>query len=477
MYKIALVLIISLFFASFTIGQQRRSDVILPFSNSWVFTLEGGLTVGYTDYSKQKINGAIYGGVEYYFSRAMKHVLGIKVFGGGQRISGEDDRRAAITNDGIRNPLSPSFEDEMYILGVAGIYSYSIGNKYFPFVQIGGSYLILINPKDANGNKLPGLTQKLYDRSVPSFDMNLGAKIVLTDKVSLSISGGLHITGTDYLDDIASGDKNDLYFTGLIGVSVSPFGPADSDDDGILNEYDACPDEKEDIDGFEDYDGCPDYDNDSDGIPDTEDNCPLSPEDFDGFADSDGCADVDNDLDGILDIGDECPDVAEDIDGFLDEDGCPDPDNDSDGIPDVNDECPNQPETPNGFEDQDGCPDQVDVVSVNRITIFGEEIFYEGTSNIKPEGVERLNEVFETLRFERDSKWRIEGHMDSQGSEQFIRRISSERAETVKNYLVSLGISSDRFTTYGMSDDYPIGDNTTREGRSKNRRIEIIREF
>ncbi|MGD8305760.1 MAG: OmpA family protein [Ignavibacteria bacterium] len=477
MNKIVVVLMISFILTIAVNGQQSSRDVVHPYSNSWVFTLEGGLTLGFSDYSKSKIDGLILGGIEYYFKRTTHHIFGIKVFGGGQRISGEDDRTAVSTSDGIRNPLSPVFVNEMYILGIAGIYSYAIEDKYFPFIQMGGSYLLQINPKDENGVKLPGLRQGLYDRNVLVLDLNVGAKILLNEKISILFSTGIHITGTDYLDDIATGDVEDHYLTGLLGVSISPFGPGDSDDDGILNEFDACPDQKEDVDGFEDEDGCPDLDNDSDGIPDAEDNCPSSPEDFDGYADSDGCADPDNDLDGILDIGDECPDVAEDIDGFLDEDGCPDADNDADGIPDVIDDCPNQAETPNGFEDNDGCPDQFDVVSVKRITIYGEEIFYANTSAIKPEGIERLNQVVETISFERDSKWRIEGHMDSQGSEQFIRRVSLDRAEAVRDYLVSKGLSADRFTLYGMSDDYPIGDNTTAEGRSKNRRIEIIREF
>jgi outer membrane protein OmpA-like peptidoglycan-associated protein len=364
----------------------------------------------------------------------------------------------------------------MYILGVSGIYSYSIEDKYFPFLQIGGSYLIWINPKDEAGIKLPGVKQRLYDRFSPEFDLNIGAKVILNEKVSISFSTGIHITGTDYIDDIATGNNKDFYVTSLLGIAISPFGPGDSDEDGILDEFDACPDEKEDFDGFEDEDGCPDYDNDFDGIPDIDDNCPLSAEDFDGFADSDGCADPDNDLDGILDINDECPDIAEDIDGYLDQDGCPDPDNDGDGIPDNVDECPNKAETLNGFEDQDGCPDQINIASINRITMLGADIFYANTATIKPEGVARLNEAFETINHEPDSKWRIEGHMDSQGSEQFIRKISFDRAEAVKDYLVSRGISADRFALYGMSDDFPVGDNTNPEGRNLNRRIEIIRE-
>ena len=169
--------------------------------------------------------------------------------------------------------------------------------------------------------------------------------------------------------------------------------PEDSDKDGIPDDFDKCPNDPEDKDGFEDADGCPDPDNDGDGLPDDQDKCPNQAEDKDGFEDTDGCPDPDNDRDGIPDAQDKCPnqpetrngyqdddgcpDVAdsdgdgipedkdkcpkekEDKDGFEDEDGCPDPDNDKDGIPDVKDKCPNQPETRNGVQDDDGCPDSL----------------------------------------------------------------------------------------------------------------------
>jgi OmpA-OmpF porin, OOP family len=99
-------------------------------------------------------------------------------------------------------------------------------------------------------------------------------------------------------------------------------------------------------------------DSDKDGITDDKDKCPNEPEDMDGFEDTDGCPDYDNDLDGIYDSQDKCPNEAEDFDGFEDSDGCPDTDNDKDGIPDSLDKCPNNPETVNGYKDDDGCPDE-----------------------------------------------------------------------------------------------------------------------
>jgi outer membrane protein OmpA-like peptidoglycan-associated protein len=469
------VVVFTLFLSVSLFAQVVHAGKILPFSNSLVFTIEGGFTAGYTDYTNTKIKGSLRGAAEYYFLRSSKNIFGLKLFGGGQQVGGTDDRPSIGTKDGIRDPLPPIYRTDMFILGAAISYSYSIEDQYFPFLQMGISNL-WFSPKDENGVRLEGNSLKLYDKTSFVFDTELGIKFLLSSIVSLNFALGIHMTDTDYIDDIATGNSNDFYYTGLVGISIFPFGPKDSDNDGIHDEFDACPNEAEDFDGFEDDDGCPDYDNDFDGIPDTEDNCPLSAEDFDGFADSDGCPDPDNDLDGIIDTYDKCPDQAEDKDGFLDQDGCPDLDNDSDGILDVDDECPNKPETVNGFEDQDGCPDQINMVSIERITLSGKDIFYAGSANIKPEGVSKLNEALEIINHEPNSKWRIEGHMDSQGSEQFIRKVSYDRALAVRDFFTSRGLPSERFTVYGMSDDYPIGNNTNEEGRQKNRRIEIIKE-
>jgi uncharacterized repeat protein (TIGR01451 family) len=67
--------------------------------------------------------------------------------------------------------------------------------------------------------------------------------------------------------------------------------PSDRDRDRIFDMADACPDEAEDFDAFEDEDGCPDLDNDKDKIVDASDKCPNEAEDIDGYEDEDGCKD------------------------------------------------------------------------------------------------------------------------------------------------------------------------------------------
>jgi outer membrane protein OmpA-like peptidoglycan-associated protein len=70
-----------------------------------------------------------------------------------------------------------------------------------------------------------------------------------------------------------------------------PLDNKDSDNDGIVDRLDKCPNEREDLDLNDDTDGCPDLDDDADGIADTKDKCPLKPETMNGIADDDGCPD------------------------------------------------------------------------------------------------------------------------------------------------------------------------------------------
>jgi hypothetical protein len=106
----------------------------------------------------------------------------------------------------------------------------------------------------------------------------------------------------------------------------------DHDQDSVPAAQDLCPEDAEDVDGFEDHDGCPDPDNDGDGILDAQDQCPNEPEDFDTQADDDGCPDPDDDGDGVPDVQDLCPHEQEDGIGAFPQDGCSLPDRERWGL-------------------------------------------------------------------------------------------------------------------------------------------------
>ncbi len=214
-------------------------------------------------------------------------------------------------------------------------------------------------------------------------------------------------------------------------------------------------------------------DTDGDGIPDSVDKCPNEPEDKDGFQDDDGCPDLDNDGDGIPDSADKCPNEPEDKDGFQDDDGCPDPDNDGDGILDKDDKCPNEPETVNGYQDQDGCPDEVPE-AVKKFTGVIKGINFKTNSAKITKGSHRiLDKAVQVLNDYPDVKLEISGHTDNVGKEEYNKELSQKRAESVMEYMVSKGISSDRLTAVGYGMDKPLTSNKTRADRAKNRRTEF----
>lgn len=248
----------------------------------------------------------------------------------------------------------------------------------------------------------------------------------------------------------------------------------DNDGDSINDMEDRCPDLAEDLDGFEDQDGCPDLDNDQDGIPDVEDRCPNEPEDFDGEEDNDGCPDLvkDSDNDGVPDDLDRCPLQAEDIDNFADDDGCPDLDNDLDGIPDASDQCPNAPETFNGVDDEDGCPDEK--VIEQRFVLKG-VTFESGSAALTPDSYPVLDEAVRSLMAYPEVRIEIRGYTDSSGKASSNMALSQRRADAVKQYMVNAGVDPQRMIAKGYGEENPIATNSTPAGRAENRRIEFVR--
>jgi OOP family OmpA-OmpF porin len=247
----------------------------------------------------------------------------------------------------------------------------------------------------------------------------------------------------------------------------------DSDRDDIPDNVDKCPNEPEDRDGFQDTDGCPDPDNDGDGIPDAQDKCPDQPEDKDGFQDADGCPDPDNDGDGIPDAQDKCPDQPEDKDGFQDADGCPDPDNDGDGVPDAQDKCPTELETKNGYQDDDGCPDELPAAVKKFTGVIKGINFKVNSADIQKSSFKLLGNAAKVMKEYGDLRMEISGHTSSEGDPAKNMKLSQDRSDAVRAYLISGGIAADRIISIGFGSDKPIADNKTKPGREQNRRIEF----
>lgn len=209
--------------------------------------------------------------------------------------------------------------------------------------------------------------------------------------------------------------------------------PADTDNDGIDNKIDKCPDEP----GVQKYNGCP--------VPDT-------------------------DGDGMNDEADMCPTVK----GVVEFNGCPIPDSDGDGINDAEDKCITEP----GTKENNGCPEikQETIVKMieEKITFATRNIYFNARfDQFTKSSIVSLDEIVKVF-FEHPSlNWEIIGHTDSTGNVEMNLKLSKQRAESVKKYLTDHGIDASRLITSGYGSANPLQSNQTFEGRRLNRRVEL----
>lgn len=87
-----------------------------------------------------------------------------------------------------------------------------------------------------------------------------------------------------------------------------------------------------------------------------------------------------------------------------------------------------------------------------------------------------INYVAEMMKKHSELSFIIEGHTDSDGQDDFNQKLSEQRANTVKNTLVELGIDASRLTCAGYGESRPVSDNTTPEGKAANRRVEFVKQ-
>jgi len=107
--------------------------------------------------------------------------------------------------------------------------------------------------------------------------------------------------------------------------------------------------------------------------------------------------------------------------------------------------------------------------------IYGIE-FDIGKAKIRPESEKVLRDVLSLLQAQPDWKMRIEGHTDSTGTKTGNQALSQQRAAAVVAWLAQNGVPRTQLTAAGMGDTKPIADNSTEQGRARNRRVELVKQ-
>jgi OOP family OmpA-OmpF porin len=107
------------------------------------------------------------------------------------------------------------------------------------------------------------------------------------------------------------------------------------------------------------------------------------------------------------------------------------------------------------------------------VTILQGVNFEFDSARLRPNAIEILDEAVLVLEHRKNIDVDIMGHTDSIGTKQYNQGLSERRAKSVYDFFVSKGIAADRLTTEGFGETKPIASNKTREGRAKNRRVEL----
>jgi outer membrane protein OmpA-like peptidoglycan-associated protein len=392
-------------------------------------------------------------GLGRYFGKGLSADLGVNF-----------NKISILGNDEEYNP-----GDWMYFAADASL-KYNIldalQKKYWiaPFVKLGAAYNILDEDSYASANGGVGIDFALHE------NINLTVQSLYKHSLDNSLAP---------------------LFQHNLGLTVK-FGGKDTDNDGVYDKDDACPE----VFGLEEFAGCPDTD--GDGIKDSDDQCPevAGPVEFNGCPDQDGdgvldkddaCPEVkgtpanngcpDSDGDGVVDKKDDCPKVA----GASANKGCPWPDTDGDGILDKDDKCPKVA----GLAEENGCPASKEKIEQEakqkiykeietKIDTQGDIIYFNTSrSNIKRSERNKLDKWATIIKNYNTVNFLISGHADSEGPDDFNQKLSDSRANNVLKYLVKNGVEAGQLTTVGYGENQPAADNNTQKGKAKNRRVEI----
>lgn len=474
--KFTLLLLVVLIITPASFGQNA--------DNKWGFGVNGGVMLYNGDYGKEFFRVDQGYAVGASLSRYLNPSFDLMLHFFYDLVDLDDP-------NGLDPVTQLNFAADIYDFNILAKYKFNNGYIFkeeallAPFLVggIGGIYY------DTEGYGEDGV---LDDSGVtPNLYGGFGINLRLASWMNFGVMSGFAYPFTDMIDGFEGEDhpeppntSNDVFQENSVYFNFTPGKAKDTDNDGVPDRKDECPDTPEGV--MVDENGCP-IDTDKDGVPDYQDDCPSVP----GLKELKGCPDTDGD--GIPDKDDDCPDVA----GPAIHNGCPD--TDGDGVPDKDDRCPN---TPKGVEvdrfgcpvdrDRDGiidseddCPDVPGVAELNGcpydvgtlMTKYGlnnqKVLFDFDKFELKSDGMNTLNSIANALKNHDGFGVELSGYTDYIGTDEYNMKLSEKRVNSAADYLVGKGVQRTQIKTMFFGEDNPVDDNKTKEGRAQNRRVDF----
>jgi len=343
------------------------------------------------------------------------------------------------------------------------VYTFDKASSVIPFLKVGAGFENMSEDSVENENGFfldagAGLKVPFTDTLAFKLETIYMLKDIADErKGNLVILAGLSFGFGDTADKAAPVQKEEPKEEAKSTPVIVAVVDGDEDNDGILNSLDECP--RTPTNQTVDSKGCfLDADDDNDGILNTFDSCLATK--AGAKVDTNGCIiDGDDDNDGVYNASDRC--TATKIGVEVDASGCS-VDNDNDGVKNSIDQCANS--VTGEPVDENGCAKSINLNIV----------FENGSSRINRTSQANIQRAADFLRKNPSYSAKIVGHSDSVGKASSNKALSLKRANSVKGAIIAKGINANRLSASGMGEENPVADNSTKEGRAQNRRIEAL---
>ncbi len=317
-------------------------------------------------------------------------------------------------SSGSDNRFDPDgFNTHLYTIAAGGIYSYQFSDAVAPYIFAGLKYL-RFNPKDNDGNTLPNNSAEMYDRNTFNVAFEFGLRYRLSDEIfGYSSLTPLNITN-DNIDDRASGSAKDL----VVSLNF-----------GLLYKFDA----------------------------------PWSGSKYNTVEEEELPKGINEELREGKDA--EAVEIKEEKSDEAVVDKISDDEEMHEKRVEAETEIAREAETSKSNI----------VEELTHKLEFSRVNFDFGKTELDRMEYVELDRLLKIIEKDKNSRWKIIGYTDNVEPVQVHQSLAIQRAYFVMRYFMSKGIDRERFEIIVKGEEDPIGDNSTEEGRAKNRRVEILK--